>query len=219
MFAQPTTKYTALLLIALSLFITGCSSMYYATLEQFGVHKRDVLVDRVEDARDDQEKAKEQFQSALERFQAVVEVDAGELEAKYSKLKGDLDRCESRANAVRNRIKDVKDVGEALFKEWQDELEQYTSSKLRRASEVQLQQTRVNYNQLVSAMERAEQKMDPVLSAFRDQVLYLKHNLNAQAIASLQDTAVSLETDVADLIKDMENSIAEANEFIDSMQQ
>ena len=67
-------------------------------------------------------------------------------------------------------------------------------------------------------MKRAERKIDPVLNAFRDQVLYLKHNLNAQAIASLQSELVSIESDVARLIKEMDASIREANEFIATMQ-
>ena len=60
--------------------------------------------------------------------------------------------------------------------------------------------------------------MDPVLSAFQDQVLYLKHNLNAQAIVSLQGELVSIETDVAGLIKEMEASIKEADTFINSIE-
>jgi hypothetical protein len=59
--------------------------------------------------------------------------------------------------------------------------------------------------------------MDPVLKRFNDQVLYLKHNLNAQAIASLQTTAAGIDTDVSALIKDMEASIAEADDFIKQM--
>ena len=35
--------------------------------------------------------------------------------------------------------------------------------------------------------------MKPVLAAFHDQVLVLKHNLNARAIASLEGTAVTLQ--------------------------
>ena len=66
-------------------------------------------------------------------------------------------------------------------------------------------------------MKRAEAKIEPVLSAFRDQVLFLKHNLNAQAIASLQDELASVKADIASLIKEMEVSIAEADEFIKAM--
>jgi hypothetical protein len=66
-------------------------------------------------------------------------------------------------------------------------------------------------------MKRAEKKIAPVLSAFRDQVLFLKHNLNAQAVASLQGELVSIESDVASLIREMEASINEADSFIQSL--
>jgi len=60
-------------------------------------------------------------------------------------------------------------------------------------------------------------KIDPVLTAFRDQVLFLKHNLNARALAALQNELDAIQTDVASLIREMEASIAEANAFIDAM--
>jgi Protein of unknown function (DUF2959) len=101
--------------------------------------------------------------------------------------------------------------------EWEDELDQYNSQDLRRKSERKLDATRRQYGKLDAAMRRAEDKMDPVLVLFRDQVLFLKHNLNAKAIASLQDELVAVEEDVALLVKDMEASIAEADRFISTM--
>jgi hypothetical protein len=202
----------------LSLFaVIGCQRAYYGTMEAFGHHKRDLLVDRVEDTRDAQQDAKEQFQSALEKFSAVVNFSGGKLEENYKGLKTELERSESKANAVRKNIGDVENVSNALFKEWKSELEQYTNDNLRRASELKLEQTRRRYAQLIGAMKRAEAKIEPVLSAFRDQVLFLKHNLNAQAIASLQDELASVKADIASLIKEMEASIAEADAFIKAM--
>ena len=109
-------------------------------------------------------------------------------------------------------------MAEDLFAEWQQELNQYTNSKLKQSSARKLRETKSKYAQLIAAMKRAERKMDPVLSAFQDQVLYLKHNLNAQAIVSLQGELVSIETDVAGLIKEMEASIKEADTFINSIE-
>ena len=198
-------------------FSEGCQGVYYKTMETFGKHKRDILVDRVENARDAQEDAKEQFQSALEKFSSVVKVPTSELQDKYNQLKGEFDKSEAKAEAVSTRIADVENVAEALFDEWQSELNQYTNKDLRRASEQKLKETRSRYNQLIGAMKQAERKIAPVLSAFRDQVLFLKHNLNAQAIASLQGELVSIESNVASLIKEMDASIAEANKFISTM--
>ncbi len=199
------------------ILLCGCSGVYYNTMEKLGYHKREMLVDRVQEARDAQEEAKEQFASALEEFTAVTNFKGGDLEKVYNKLKHELESSESKAQAVSKRIDDVESVGEALFKEWESELDQYSSSDLRRLSEDKLRQTRLRYARLVASMRSAEMKIDPVLTAFRDQVLFLKHNLNAQALASLQNELTTIETNVAGLIREMEASIAEANAFIKAM--
>ncbi len=56
--------------------------------------------------------------------------------------------------------------------------------------------------------------MDPVLATMKDHVLFLKHNLNARALGSLEGTADTLQRDVNRLIKDMEAAISEADKFI-----
>lgn len=204
--------------ICLVMAVSGCQTAYYKTMEKFGVHKRDILVDRVAEARDSQEETKEQFQSALQEFSSVLNFHGGDLEEKYKVLKAELDRSESKAEKVHDRIASVESVSEALFEEWQEELEQFNNPSLRASSERQLYDTRQQYSQLITAMKNAERKIDPVLVAFRDQVLFLKHNLNAQAINSLRSEFQSVETEITALIKEMEVSIAEANAFISAME-
>ncbi|MDK2970970.1 MAG: hypothetical protein PWP23_725 [Candidatus Sumerlaeota bacterium] len=205
-------------LFAALFFVTGCSSLYYKTMENFGYEKREILVNRVQDARESQLETKEQFESALEKFQAVVGHDGGELEAKYRTLNREFERCESKAEEVGGRIDEIENVAKALFGEWEKELDQYSDPSLRRASERQLTQTLDRYNQLVNSMRDVESRIDPVLDAFRDRVLFLKHNLNAQAIASLEGDLGSLETDVASLINEMNASIEIANDFLAQME-
>jgi len=205
------------LLTVAFMLVAGCQTMYYETMEKFGVHKREILVDRVEDARDSQEAAKEQFASALAEFSAVLNFDGGDLEKQYNKLSREFQRSEGKAKAVHDRIVDVERVAKALFKEWEEELEQYSNASLRGVSEEKLHQTRAEYHQLITAMKRAERRVDPVLSALRDQVLFLKHNLNARAIGSLRTELGVVESDIATLIREMEVSITEANQFIERM--
>ena len=92
-----------------------------------------------------------------------------------------------------------------------------TNQDLRARSEKLYDETRDKYEQLLRAMKTAEGKMAPVLAAFKDQELFLKHNLNAQAVASLSGTTQQIQTDVANLVREMEQSIAEANRFIEQM--
>lgn len=204
----------AILILCVLIFCGGCETAYYGTMEKLGYHKRDLMVNRVESARDAQEDAKEEFQSALEKFSSVLQFDGGALEDKYDQLKNAYDRSAARAQTVRDRIDSVEDVAEDLFEEWQAELSEYSSDNLRRSSARKLRDTKKQYEQLIGAMRRAERKMDPVLSVFNDQVLFLKHNLNARAIASLQTELVSVESEVNALIRDMNASIKEANTFI-----
>ena len=199
------------------LVFAACSTVYYETMEQFGVHKRDILVDRVEEARDSQEAAKEQFSSALEQFTTLLNFDGGDLQAAYDSLNGEFEERESRAEVVSDRIRAVEDVSADLFSEWEDELELYTNQTLRNSSAATLRQTRVRYEQLVASMHAAESKMTPVVNAFRDQVLFLKHNLNSRAIASLRSELATIEGDISALIVDMENSITESNRFLSEL--
>ncbi len=148
---------------------------------------------------------------------SVVEVNGSDLQSKYDTLRSELDDSEDAASDVRGRIDSIESVAEALFDEWETELEEYTSDDLRRTSEQQLRETRSRYEQMIAAMRRAEATMEPVLATFRDQVLFLKHNLNARAIAAIQDSAAELESDIEMLIEQMQRSIDEANAFIDTM--
>ncbi len=197
--------------------VAGCATAYYNTMEKIGIHKRDIMVDRVEDARNAQEEGKEQFKSALARFTEVLNFRGGDLQDKYDKLNDEYERSEESAEEIRDRIEDVEDVADALFEEWEEELSLYTDQKLRRISSEKLKATRGQYHQLITAMKRAESKIEPVLATFRDRVLFLKHNLNAQAIASLQGELGTIESNVGSLIRDMEASIQEANAFMEEM--
>tara|TARA_A100000171_G_scaffold44650_2_gene47644 strand:+ start:1679 stop:2317 length:639 start_codon:yes stop_codon:yes gene_type:complete len=207
-----------MLLLLLPLFgAAGCSSTGIAIRESLGTPKREQLVDRVEETREAQEDAKTQFASTLEELQALSGFDGGGLESAYKRLDSQLDRAESRAERVRDKIRSVDRVATALFNEWEDELDEYATESLRNASARQLDETKQRFGDLLFAMRKAESKMAPVLAAFGDQVLFLKHNLNARAIASLDSTLGELEDEIAVLIRDMEASIAEANAFIDEM--
>ncbi len=203
----------------MSFLLSGCQTVYYGAMEKVGYHKRDILTDRIEDARDSQEDAKEQFQSALERFSSVIQFEGGDLQEKYDTLNREFKRCEARSDEVSDRIRAVEDVSGALFEEWEDELGQYSSASLRRNSEQKLRKTRQEYKKLIIAMKRAEKKIDPVLDTFRDQVLFLKHNLNARAISSLRNELSIVEADVSVLVREMESSIQAADTFILSMEQ
>ena len=207
-----------LFFVAIILGLSGCSTMYYETMEKVGVHKRDIMIDRVKEARDTQDDAKKQFLTAMEQFKSVVNFKGGNLEKEYNKLNGTLQESEAKASAVRNRISAVEDVSDALFREWRSEIKQYSSDTLRKSSQRKYDITQQKYKELINSMKKAEARLEPVLVPLRDQVLFLKHNLNAQAIGGLQDELGSVQTNVDSLVRDMNLAIAEADKFIAALQ-
>lgn len=204
-------------MLVISLMVASCQSTYYSAMEKVGIHKRDIMVDRIEDTQSAQEQAQEQFQSALEQFQSVINFDGGDLEAAYTDLNAEYEDSLSAAEKVRDRISSVKSVSEALFDEWEDELNLYKSHSLRRASAQKLNDTRRQYQRMMVSLEKSEQRMQPVLDAFQDQVLYLKHNLNARAISALKGEFNTIKADIDRLISDMQVSIDQSRRFVQSL--
>lgn len=205
-------------LLALCAGAFACRSVYYDVWETLGREKRHILTRRVEASQREQQQAQEQFLSAFEVFKQVTRFEAGDLEKLYRRLEAEYERSESRAGAVRERIASIQQVAEDLFEEWEGEIQEIGTASLRRRSQASLRLTRTRYGGLIAAMRRAESRMDPVLKAFRDQVLFLKHNLNARAVAALEGNVVEIEDDVAALVREMQTAIREAEDFVASMQ-
>ena len=200
--------------LCLTVFLAGCESTYYSAMEEIGIHKRDILIDRLEDAQEAQQDGQEQFKSALEQFKTVVNFDGGNLEKVYDNLADELESSEEAAEDIRSHIDDVDSVANALFDEWREELGEYTNANLRRSSERQLKDTQNRYKRLLSSMRSAEKSIDPVLNTLRDNTLFLKHNLNARAITSLKGELSNVNSDVSSLINAMEKAIQESDTFI-----
>lgn len=214
-------KYSVRICLLLSFFLggTGCQTAYYAVWENLGKEKRHLLKDEVEKAKSDQEKASEQFKDVLTRIQEMYGFQGGELEKFYTRLKADYEECEYRAAGVRTRIEHVERIAGDLFQEWEKEISEISSPNLRAKSSASLRQTRDKYVTLHKAMKKAESSMDPVLDRLKDYVLFLKHNLNAQAMGALKKEVGGIEGEVRNLISDMDRSIREAEAFVNTLEE
>ncbi|MDH3253942.1 MAG: DUF2959 domain-containing protein [Acidobacteriota bacterium] len=208
-----------LLAALILLSAAGCSTVYYSAWEKLGYEKRDLLRSNVEDVREDQEAVSEQFVNTLERIRQLYGLEASELEAAYDRFKAAYEKSENKAAALRERIDKVEEVAGDLFAEWERELGEISDASLRAKSRLQLDETRQRYARLAAALARSEAGLDPVLQSFKDQVLFLKHSLNAQALGSLEAEMGAIERDVERLIEDLEVSIRQADTFIRELPQ
>lgn len=215
----PLQRWLAGSVIAACLAFGGCASIYYSVWEKLGWEKRDLLRDDIEAVQKEQKAVGEQFTSALEKIRAIYGMKEGSLEKQYDALRAEYEGAEGRAGKLRARIDAVEDVAGDLFEEWEAELGEITDTGLRSRSRRQLEQTKRRYAQLAKAMHRSEQSVTPVLTKLKDHVLFLKHNLNAQAIGSLEGEVTSIEEDVSQLITDLQTSIEKSDEFIKQLPQ
>lgn len=211
------TKLT--IISVLLILLTGCKSAYYSAWEKMGVEKRDILVSRVESAKTTQQDAQEEFNDALTRLSSLISFEGGDLQDTYAELKDKFESSQGSAERVKAKIDSIESVAEDLFDEWNEELANYSKESLRRKSEEQLKQTQRRYKRLLTSMRRAEKSMYPVLETLEDNVLFLKHNLNASAVGALQGEFDGIKQEIEVLIKEMNQSIAQSDEFIASLKQ
>jgi hypothetical protein len=186
-------------------------------MEKVGIHKRQILIDRVEDTATSQEEAKQEFKDALEQLSTLLSFDGGKLQRQYEASVDHYEVSQAAANEVSQHIDDVENVADALFNEWQDEIEQFTNKDFKRKSKTSLVQTQRKYLTVIKSMRNAEKRMFPILDALKDNMLYLKHNLNAQAIGALKGEYQAIKQDIEKLINDMNQSIDHSQNFIKSL--
>jgi Protein of unknown function (DUF2959) len=189
-------------------------NFYYTAKESIGEHKRDIVVYQVEQACTSLQETRNEFEDALGKFRSLVNVNESALEHKYNLLNRQYQFCRSKSDSVTDRIRAIEEVSHALFTEWENELNEYTDRNLRNNSKLQLKTAKQNYQRLIKTMRLAEVRIQPVLLAFKDQVLYLKHNLNARAISALQHEFIEIGIDISQLIHAMELTIVEASQFV-----
>ncbi|CAD6876539.1 DUF2959 domain-containing protein [Methylomonas fluvii] len=188
---------------------------YYQSRESLlGHQKRDIVVMQVGQACESLKDSRDQFVDALDKFKSIVNVKDSSLEQRYQQLKRRYDLCKGKAEQVSQKIQVVEEISEALFNEWEAELALYSNRALKARSQQQLKKSRQQYARLLKALQNAETRMHPVLAAFQDQVLFLKHNLNAHAIAALRHEFMEMGVDISRLIEVMEKTISEASQFV-----
>jgi hypothetical protein len=191
--------------------------LYFSAMEHLGKQKRDILVQRILAVRKDQQATQEQLKTTLEAFKDVTGFDGGNLEKVYNKLNKEYERCQDRADKLNGRVDSVDQVAQAMFSEWQGEIKSMRNRSLRNQSENLLLTARQQHTQYMRRMRRTEENIRPVLQAFRDQVIFLKHNLNSRAISSLKKTSVQIDAQANALIRDIDASSQEADRYIQTL--
>lgn len=199
------------------MFLSSCSTIYYNFWETFGQDKRDLLKSEIEDSNEDQEKIKEEFSNTLEKIKSKYGFDGGELERTYDFLSSRYEDAVKRQTQLKERINNIEEIGNDLFKEWKREALEIKNAKYRRSSLAKLSRTKTQFSKLRADLGKTEKKLEQVMQKFKDQVYFLKHNLNAKAIGSLKVEFKEIEAGINQLIRNIEDSRSTNKVFIERM--
>jgi predicted nuclease with TOPRIM domain len=202
------------ILLLILCLLASCSSLYYRAWEKLGKEKRDLLRDNVIAAREEQKKAGQEFKDALTQLRETYRVPSSKLQKTYDQLKAHYDDLADRYDDLDARISKMHSIATDLFREWRGEADSMQNREFHRRSLEQLAETESRYGQMRAALIRSQDRCKPVLKQFKEYVLFLKHNLNAQAIGGLQAEADDIIEGLSTLIEQMNDSIAETDAFI-----
>jgi hypothetical protein len=214
-----------ILLCLVALALTACQAaeksarnVGYSAYELVGVEKRDLLRKRINEATEDQKEAGESFTNALDRLQQTYGVQGSELEKVYSRLNSAYEDAKEEVAEVKNSREKMNTVAGDLFEEWKKEIGEMQSADLKSRSRATLAETKNGFDKMHSALRASEKQMEPVLAKLKDHTLFLKHNVNAQSVASLKTEGARIEGDIQKLLASMTASIKEAEEFTKQIQ-
>lgn len=206
-----------ILAIIVTLPFLACTTVYYNFWETLGQEKRDLLKRHIAGVKNDQNGLEEKFKDTLSKIRDEYEFSGGKLEKTYDKLSADYNSAEQKSNDLSERINRTERIAKDLFQEWNEEAQEISNPQYRRDSLQKRKETMEKFDQMLASMRRVEKSIEPILTKFKDQVLYIKHNLNAQALGAFKKEFLGIETEINKLIKEMEMSTKQADQFISEM--
>lgn len=211
------TMKSLFVIMILATAVSSCSTIYYSFWEAFGTEKRELLRDSIKKSNDIQEDTQSELQSALDRIRSEYKFDESELERTYDKLSSDYEAIKRKSESLSNRIDKVEDIANDLFGEWKDEAEEISNSKYKKESLKKREKTMTKFGELLKSMRNVEGSLKPFLVTFNDQVLFLKHNLNAKSLGAFKTEFRSIEKELSTLSQSIKKSSKEAEDFIDEL--
>lgn len=194
--------------------LLGCQQSFYPSIKAFKQDKRAMVIDKIRTAKDAEITAKKQFSDTIKTLATVKMSRNGKTNKLCRQLERDINRCGQKATSFIKRAATVERATKEFLRDWEDELDLFTNEKLRRASELKLENTRQQCEEVVHLMKSAGSKIEPAIIALSDYLLFLKHNLSSYTATSLEEEMSVAVNQTEEVIAAMNASILAAEKFI-----
>lgn len=180
----------------------------------------DTLVSWVERVYVESEMARQEVQLTLSRLQALA---SGKFEGRpteaYQAFKAAATRARTQAEKLEATVRPMKRTAIPVFEQWTDDLGDFHSSSMRRRSADRLDAARARYDAIIRAVGPAQSNYERFNAGMKDHELFLGHDLNATAIASVKDDVRAMVVLAQELDSHFARCLATTKEYIDATAQ
>ena len=182
-----------------------------------GVKQTEKLVSKANDTVGSIRAAKQQIKDTLVAYNLLVGNKVEDPKKTYKDLQKGIENTDKKVADVDQKVAAMQKEADLLFADWASNLASISSEELRKRSEERLNETRERYNGILAAGDKAGKVFNPFIASLKDQVVYLGHDLNPSALASLKPDADKLNKEAEVLFKKIDETVDEASGYITSL--
>jgi hypothetical protein len=154
------------------------------------------------------QKAVENTVNALSQVAATANTDPRKSFEQYAKAVDDL---ESAAATVRKRAQEMKERGQAYFKEWQAQIAQVNNPEIRAMAEQRKTKLEQTFDNIRTCTEPLKAQFDPWMSNLKDLRTYLGNDLTVGGVDAAKSLFTKTQQGGLEVQKSMDGVIAELN--------
>jgi hypothetical protein len=210
------SRRRALPWLVLACLLGGCSTMYYAAMSQLGWERRDILVHRIEVARDSLRATGRALDAAWRTFHAAAAADA-DAAVVPAHLQTAYAHTDASARDAQQHVAAVESAGRALFEAWREDVAGTEDAALRTRDAELYERARARYDSTLAAMRQALAGIPPVLDLLRDQAAFLQRDQGPAARGALRAALAAAVADAGRLQQDIGRAIIEANASVQQL--
>jgi hypothetical protein len=202
--------------------VSGIALIIFGTIgvgsaQDEGVKQVEQLIKKANAGVESINDTKLQLQKTMEAYNAVLAPDVKDRRDAYKKLQKEVATTEKKRAMVSTRNGEMNVEAGRLFKNWEGSTAAIQDPELRQRSQQRLGQAKARYSEIETNGQGAARLYTPFMKALQDQVTYLGHDLNPEAVATLKPEADKLNAQAKELYSAIDKTTAAANNNISQL--
>ncbi|MGD0258781.1 MAG: DUF2959 family protein [Verrucomicrobiota bacterium] len=190
--------------VAAAVLLTGCGTLAgYKQADKTGVG--------IAEFRDEIVKGKTAIDNtvvALDQIAASANTDPRKAFEQFSKA---VDNLESIANKAKKRGEDMREQGQAYFKQWEEQMAEVKNPEIRKLAEERKAKLQESFASIRNYTEPLKAQFDPWMSDLKDLQKYLSNDLTIAGVDAAKGQFAKTRADGVEVQKSMDGLVAELN--------